>query len=76
MARANFGGIVKQVCLEYTPEARAGDYVLVHVGFALDIVNEAEAEQTYQALRNMNQLDELNDPQPEPQSTIFLFDTS
>ena len=35
MGKANFGGIVKQVCLEYTPEANAGDYVLVHVGFAL-----------------------------------------
>jgi hydrogenase expression/formation protein HypC len=65
MARANFGGIVKQVCLEYTPEAVAGNYVLVHVGFALGIVNEAEAELTYQALKNMDQLGELEDPQPD-----------
>lgn len=65
MARANFGGIVKQVCLEYTPEARAGNYVLVHVGFALGVVDEAEAAQTYQALKNMDQLGELAYPQPE-----------
>jgi len=66
MARANFGGIVKQVCLEYTPEAEVGNYVLVHVGFALGIVDEKEAEQTYQALKNMDQLGELDDPQPAP----------
>ena len=67
MARANFGGIVKQVCLEYTPEAEVGNYVLVHVGFALGIVDEKEAEQTYQALKNMDQLGELDDPQPVPE---------
>ena len=44
--RVNFGGIVKQVCLEYTPDADPGDYVLVHVGFALSKVGEAEAERT------------------------------
>ena len=63
MARTNFGGIVKQVCLEYTPEVQCGDYVLVHVGFALSKVNEAEAERTYSALQAMNQLGELDVPQ-------------
>ena len=43
MGKANFGGIVKQVCLEYTPEVELGDYVLVHVGFSLSRVNEEEA---------------------------------
>ena len=47
MAKANFGGIVKKVCLEYTPEIVPGDYVLVHVGFALSKVDEEEAERTY-----------------------------
>ena len=42
MGKANFGGIVKQVCLEYTPEVEKGDYVLVHVGFALSKVDEGE----------------------------------
>ena len=66
MARTNFGGIVKQVCLEYTPEVQCGDYVLVHVGFALSKVNEAEAERTYGALQAMNQLGELEVPQLDP----------
>ena len=44
MGKANFGGIVKQVCLQYTPEVQPGDYVLVHVGFALGKVDEAEAD--------------------------------
>jgi hydrogenase expression/formation protein HypC len=63
MARANFGGIVKQVCLEYTPEVQPGDYVLVHVGFALGKINEAEAIRTYKALEAMQQLGELEDPE-------------
>jgi hydrogenase expression/formation protein HypC len=63
MGRANFGGIVKQVCLQYTPDAQAGDYVLVHVGFALGKVDEAEAERTYQALKDLEQLDDLNFPE-------------
>jgi hydrogenase expression/formation protein HypC len=62
MGKANFGGIVKQVCLEYTPEANAGDYVLVHVGFALSKVDEDEAARTYQLLEEMAQLAELEVP--------------
>src|ERR1700716_743342 len=63
MAKANFGGTVKQVCLEYTPEVRLGDYVLVHVGLALGKINEAEAIRTYKALEEMQQLDELEVPE-------------
>jgi hydrogenase expression/formation protein HypC len=62
MGRANFGGIVKQVCLEYTPDATPGDYVLVHVGFALSKVDEAEAERTYKLLAELDQLQELDIP--------------
>ena len=62
MGKANFGGIVKQVCLEYTPEADAGDYVLVHVGFALGKVDEEEAARTYKLLEDMEQLSELEVP--------------
>ncbi len=61
MGRANFGGIVKQVCLEYTPDANMGDYVLVHVGFALSKVDEEEAARTYALLEEMKQLDELQE---------------
>ena len=62
MGKANFGGIVKRVCLEYTPEANAGDYVLVHVGFALGKVDEDEAARTYKLLEEMEQLAELDVP--------------
>ena len=74
MGRANFGGIVKQVCLEYTPEVAQGDYVLVHVGFALSKVDEAEAARTYEALERMEQLTELDTPdvpdEPAPISRV------
>ncbi len=71
MGRANFGGIVKQVCLEYTPEVEMGDYVLVHVGFALSKVDEEEAARTYKALEELKQLGELDvpdvdDPEADP----------
>ena len=61
MARVSFGGMVKQVCVEYTPEAAVGDYVLVHVGFALSRIDQAEAERTYKLLEELGQLTELED---------------
>jgi hydrogenase expression/formation protein HypC len=61
MARVSFGGMVKQVCMEYTPDAVAGDYVLVHVGFALSTVDAEEAERTYRLLEELGQLSELED---------------
>ena len=61
MAKVSFGGMVKQVCLEYTPDAAPGDYVLVHVGFALSRIDEAEAERTYRLLEELGQLGELQD---------------
>ncbi len=72
MGKANFGGIVKQVCLEYTPEVEMGDYVLVHVGFALSKVDEAEAARTYQALERMQQLTELDIPDVAEDGTEML----
>jgi hydrogenase expression/formation protein HypC len=65
MAKVSFGGMVKQVCLEYTPEAAVGDYVLVHVGFALSRVDQEEAERTYQLLEELGQLSELQDGSAE-----------
>ena len=59
-AKVSFGGMVKQVCLEYTPEAVPGDYVLVHVGFALSRINEEEAQRTYRILEEIGQLTELD----------------
>lgn len=60
--KVDFGGVLKEVCLAYTPEAVVGDYVLVHVGFALSVVDEAEAQKIFEALREMQQLDELQAP--------------
>jgi hydrogenase expression/formation protein HypC len=76
MGRANFGGIVKQVCLEYTPEVQMGDYVLVHVGFALSKVNEEEAARTYQLLEEMKQLGELETPDVNESDSAFFNDPS
>jgi hydrogenase expression/formation protein HypC len=59
--RVNFGGIVKNVNLSYVPEAKIGDYVIVHVGFALSIVDEAEAAQVFEYLRQMGDLNELTE---------------
>jgi len=55
----SFGGINKQVNLAYVPEAKVGDYVIVHVGFAISIVDEAEAKQTFEYLKQMGELEEL-----------------
>ena len=65
MARADFGGTVRKVCLEQLPEAGLGDYVLVHVGFALSRVDAAEAERTYRALEELGQLGELDAPEAD-----------
>ncbi len=54
--KVEFGGVQKDVCLSFTPEAKPGDYVLVHVGFALSVVDEAEAGQIFEDLRRMEEL--------------------
>lgn len=62
MAKVEFGGIVREVCLQCLPEAAVGDYVVVHVGFAISKIDEEEAARTYQLLEEMGQLAELNSP--------------
>ena len=57
--KVNFGGIVKEVNLAYVPEAVPGDYVIVHVGFAISTVSEEEANQVFEYLRQMDELEEL-----------------
>lgn len=58
-ARVSFAGVVKQVSLTCTPEANVGDYVLVHVGVAISVVDQKEAEETYAYLKQMGELDGL-----------------
>jgi hydrogenase expression/formation protein HypC len=64
MGKVDFGGVVKQVCLEHVPRVAIGQYVLVHVGFALQAIDEAEAVMVFEFLDRMNQLDELKVPSP------------
>jgi hydrogenase expression/formation protein HypC len=52
--RVDFSGIQRDVCLDYTHQARVGDYVLVHVGFALKVVDEEEAYRVFEALRELD----------------------
>ena len=53
IAKVEFGGAIRQVSLDFVPEAQPGDFVLVHVGFALSRIEEAEARRTYDALREL-----------------------
>lgn len=60
MGTVDFGGVRREVCLAYVAdEVRAGDYVIVHVGFAISKVDEAEARRTFEVLREISQLEEL-----------------
>ena len=65
MGKVNFAGVTKSVCLAYVPEVRVGDYVVVHVGFAISKVDEQEAAKVFEYLREMDDLKELDIPQPE-----------
>ncbi len=65
MGRIDFAGITKDVCLAYVPEVKLGDYVIVHVGFAISQVDEDEAMQVFDYLRQMDELAELEIPQPK-----------
>jgi len=66
MGKVQFGGAVREACLAYVPEANVGDYVVVHVGFAISQVDEGEALRTYKLLEEMGQLSEL-ELQPVPE---------
>jgi hydrogenase expression/formation protein HypC len=59
--RVDFAGIVKRVNLSYVPDASVGDYVLVHVGFAISTVDEAEARQVFAYLKEMGDLAEIEE---------------
>ena len=61
LGRVQFGGITRLVQLDFVPEAGVGDYVIVHVGFAISIVSEQEAEETFEILRQMGELAELEE---------------
>lgn len=60
--KVSFGGILKEINLFMVPEARIGDYVLVHVGVAINVVDEAEAKKTFDYLKQMGEVEELESP--------------
>lgn len=60
MGKIDFGGVCKRACLEHVPDARPGDHVIVHVGFALARIDEEEARRVFELLAEMNELGELD----------------
>jgi hydrogenase expression/formation protein HypC len=58
MGRIDFGGTQREACLAYVPEAVVGDYTVIHVGFAISLLSEAEANATLEALREIANLEE------------------
>jgi hydrogenase expression/formation protein HypC len=65
MGKVDFAGITKEVCLAYVPDVQIGEYVIVHVGFAISKVEEEEAMEVFKFLKEMDELAELDIPQPD-----------
>ena len=63
MGKVDFGGVLKEVCLEHLLEIEVGDYALVHVGFALARIDEDEARSVFEFLKGMDELDEVRRPE-------------
>ena len=59
MGKLDFGGVTKEACLAYVPEAKVGDYALIHVGFAISTMDEKEATTVFEYLKQMEDLSEL-----------------
>lgn len=66
LGKVDFGGVLKQASLAYVPEAQVGDYVIVHAGFAISRLDEEEAAKVFEYLREMEQLNELEDQTGRP----------
>ena len=64
MAKVDFGGIVREVCLNYVPEAQVGQYCVIHVGFAISLLDEQEAMETLNLLKEIENLEEELGPTP------------
>ena len=58
MARIDFGGVIKEACMEYLPEIKVGDYTIIHVGFGLSILDEKEAMETMDLLKQIDSMGE------------------
>jgi hydrogenase expression/formation protein HypC len=62
--RINFGGVIKEASLAFVPEAKVGDYAIIHVGFALSLVDEAEAHKVFEYLEQIGELGQLQEASP------------
>ena len=69
VGRVQYGGITREACLDFVPEAVVGDYVIVHVGFAISVVDREEAERSYQLLQSMGVLERELESELEPSSS-------
>lgn len=58
MAKVDFGGVSREVCLDYVPEAQVGQYCLIHVGFAISVLNEEEALETLDLLKQLGAIEQ------------------
>jgi hydrogenase expression/formation protein HypC len=65
MGKVDFAGIVKEICLVYVPEVKVGDYVIAHAGFAISQVDEKEAMEVFETLKQIEDLSDLENPQPD-----------
>ena len=63
MAKVDFGGIFREACLDYVPEAKVGEYCVIHVGFAISILSEAEAMETLNLLKQISNFEEELGPE-------------
>ena len=59
MGKIDFGGVVREACLAYVPEAKVGDYTIIHVGFALNIIDEKEALETLALLEEISEMEPM-----------------
>jgi hydrogenase expression/formation protein HypC len=64
MGKVDFAGIVKEICLAYVPEVKVGEYVIAHAGFAINTLDETEAMEVFETLKQIDDLSELEIPQP------------
>ena len=65
MAKVNFSGVIKDICVQWVPEVKEGDYVLAHVGMALNILDEEEALETIELIRELGEFQEDQQPDDE-----------
>lgn len=62
MCKMDFGGVIREACIETIPEAKLGDYAIVHAGFALNLLSEEEANETLDLLREIAMLEDMDEP--------------